>query len=183
MSGYNRNPTSKATCAFTECQNTFGKRWEGHIYCSRRCGMMANKLLRRKGPSVVRPCSNPACDKTIAVYRGLEGRKHCSRDCLEVTRSRKWKSRLDYILSDYRLTADEFHAMELRQNYLCKICGKPETAKRHARLSVDHDHRTGKVRELLCSSCNYKLGYLESDPEFCAASLAYLSKHASSDST
>lgn len=52
------------------------------------------------------------------------------------------------------------------QQGLCAICLKPERAMRNGkpqRLSVDHDHQTGKARGLLCSACNRALGLLLED--------------------
>jgi hypothetical protein len=39
---------------------------------------------------------------------------------------------------------------------------------------VDHNHTTGKVRGLLCSSCNGALGLFKDNPEVVAAALLYL---------
>lgn len=67
-------------------------------------------------------------------------------------------------LKRYSLTLVDYDRLWEQQEGLCAICGKSETTKRGEsvqRLSVDHDHRTGKVRGLLCSKCNPALGYLE----------------------
>lgn len=45
------------------------------------------------------------------------------------------------------------------QNGVCAICEVPPTAKR--RLVVDHCHKSGRVRALLCSRCNVQLGGYE----------------------
>jgi hypothetical protein len=59
---------------------------------------------------------------------------------------------------------------ELHSNR-CGICGSSDT------LYVDHDHRTGKLRGLLCPPCNSAIGQLREDPALFAAALAYLEKH------
>lgn len=71
---------------------------------------------------------------------------------------------------NYGLTPDQYSALLSRQAGVCAACRKPETAwsKRANRLkmlSVDHNHKTGKVRGLLCSACNSALGYAREDPE------------------
>lgn len=59
------------------------------------------------------------------------------------------------------LSPDEYEALLEAQGGVCAICGNPP-AKR--RLSVDHDHATGKVRGLLCFRCNRALlVYLKAD--------------------
>jgi len=65
-------------------------------------------------------------------------------------------------LKAYGITLEEYENMLKYQNGVCKICSKPETkgrGKDKATLAVDHCHDTGKVRGLLCSSCNRGLGF------------------------
>ena len=74
----------------------------------------------------------------------------------------KW----DNLRRRYGITKDTYMAMLEEQEWVCKICKKPETAKHPRtktlkRLSVDHCHTTGKVRGLLCTSCNVAVGHYE----------------------
>lgn len=78
------------------------------------------------------------------------------------------------------LSLDEYRALFDAQDGLCAACGQPET-KVHRngtviRLAVDHDHETGAVRGLLCSRCNYSLGYARDDPEVLRQLIAYLER-------
>lgn len=79
------------------------------------------------------------------------------------------------------VTGVEYDAMLAQQNGLCLICGKPETALRADGsvkvLSVDHSHRTGKVRGLLCIRCNAALGLVNDDVQTLRSMLAYLDNH------
>ena len=66
-----------------------------------------------------------------------------------------------------------------KQNNVCAICGKPETAVRLGKvlpLAVDHCHRTGGNRELLCTSCNIGIGSLCDDPELLRKAGEYVEK-------
>lgn len=59
------------------------------------------------------------------------------------------------------------------QEFKCAIClveGKP--------FHVDHNHKNGKIRALLCSNCNTALGLLHDAPETLRAAALYLEKHA-----
>jgi len=79
----------------------------------------------------------------------------------------KWK---------YDLTIENYNRMFEEQNGVCAICG--ETERVHTKLSVDHDHVTGKVRELVCSRCNSAMGFLD-DNSVKALKLAnYLKKYS-----
>lgn len=71
------------------------------------------------------------------------------------------KSHIRHMRYYYGLQHGEYDQMVEAQGGVCKICSKFHTSKRFPRLSVDHDHKTGKVRGLLCFACNSKLGWFE----------------------
>lgn len=68
----------------------------------------------------------------------------------------KDKNRNSYYLKRFGITLEEFNSLATAQNNLCKICNNPE--RTHKNLNVDHCHVTGKIRGLLCTSCNTALG-------------------------
>jgi len=68
------------------------------------------------------------------------------------------RHRFNQIKALYGLDKEEFLAMESRQNGKCAICDQYPLKKG---LHVDHDHKTGKVRGLLCSKCNLALGIFD----------------------
>jgi hypothetical protein len=76
------------------------------------------------------------------------------------------------LVKKYGITLAERDVMYNAQNGRCAICGE-----QHNVLCVDHDHSTGKIRELLCKKCNRKLGMLEYDMDRIHVMLAYLEKH------
>jgi hypothetical protein len=73
----------------------------------------------------------------------------------------------------YGITVADYDAMLASQDNGCYICGEPEL---HRALSIDHNHRTGKVRGLLCSNHNRALGLLGDDPDLLLKAHAYLVK-------
>lgn len=92
---------------------------------------------------------------------------------------RKWVK----ILSKYGMTRDQYEAMEKEQNFLCAICNRPEKAVYKGtplRLTVDHDHTTGKIRGLLCRGCNLAIGKLQEDPDIAQRAADYLRTHKES---
>lgn len=70
------------------------------------------------------------------------------------------------------ITNEDYSRMLDEQNGVCAICHSP--APERGRLAVDHNHATGKVRGLLCHSCNYGLGCFKDDPVYLEAAAAYL---------
>lgn len=69
----------------------------------------------------------------------------------------------------YGITLEDYNAMYERQGGRCAICGAAE-----GKLVVDHNHKTGKVRELLCHLCNAMIGCAREDLAIIAAAAAYL---------
>ena len=63
-----------------------------------------------------------------------------------------------------RITPEQYEAMP----QVCVICGGTE------RLRVDHSHRTGRVRGLLCDPCNKGLGFFRDDPTLLLRASDYL---------
>lgn len=77
----------------------------------------------------------------------------------------------------YGLSEDEYRAMLDRQGGGCALCGADGKVAHKEVLAVDHCHRTGKVRGLLCDSCNRGIGLLADDPEFLRVAATYLETH------
>ena len=61
------------------------------------------------------------------------------------------------IVSKYGIDLVEYNKLLVKQKHSCYICKKHKDTFRN-RLCVDHNHKTGKVRGLLCSSCNFAIG-------------------------
>lgn len=85
----------------------------------------------------------------------------------------KIKDRKKLLKRDYNLTLDEFDQMLIKQDYRCKICKRHESELSKA-LCVDHCHITGKVRGLLCLTCNTGLGSFRDSIEGLEAAIYYL---------
>ena len=81
--------------------------------------------------------------------------------------------RRSVLRSKYGLTPETYDALLETQAGACAICGC-KAGKRA--LHVDHDHRTGKVRGLLCNNCNRCLGLLKDDVAVLRSAVAYLER-------
>lgn len=82
-------------------------------------------------------------------------------------------------LKNYGLTVERYNAMYTEQDGLCLICKGKEilTFKgKIKRMAVDHNHKTGKVRGLLCNDCNLMLGYAKDDISLLISAIEYLNK-------
>lgn len=72
----------------------------------------------------------------------------------------------------YGIDLDDYHEILEGQGGRCAICGRLPSLKQS--LVVDHDHRTGDVRGLLCVRCNTVLGRFYDDPQLFLTAGRYL---------
>ena len=88
----------------------------------------------------------------------------------------KERSREAGYLNKYGITIEDFNKMLIEQDKKCLICGRTaiEAGKRRKHLSVDHCHKTGKVRGLLCIHCNTGLGAFDDNIDRLELAMVYL---------
>ena len=90
-------------------------------------------------------------------------------------------TKLDRVLrKTYGITEEDYNILALKQDNKCAICSEMETGTRRGiaikRLSVDHDHISGKVRGLLCNRCNKALGGFNDSAILLSNAINYLNK-------
>lgn len=80
---------------------------------------------------------------------------------------------------------DEYNKLLQEQDFRCAICGTDDTKGRKSGRGggvdvfyVDHDHKTGKVRGLLCNICNRTMGYVGENSSVLEEMIKYLQKHS-----
>ena len=89
-------------------------------------------------------------------------------------REKKENSRLKH---KYGIALEKYNQKWGEQKGLCAVCKKPETVMQHEvvqHLCVDHNHKTGKIRKLLCRRCNRTLGLINEDINILQAMIKYL---------
>lgn len=142
-----------------------------------KCGKVKRlEHFPKRGPRSGRPAHLPSgrgssCNKCAAVYQRERRRLNAPK---RERPDRRWARGLSSL---YDINEVNYAQLLKEQSGVCAICGKEETRKTKygqvARLSVDHCHESGRVRGLLCQSCNVKLGSL-SDPQWLTKALGYL---------
>lgn len=76
-------------------------------------------------------------------------------------------------LRKYGLTAEQYTELLRKQNERCAICGAKDAGGRGS-WHVDHCHSSGKIRDLLCHTCNVALGNFKDDPRLLVRAVSYL---------
>jgi hypothetical protein len=85
---------------------------------------------------------------------------------------------------NYDISPVEYGILFAQQNGVCAICREPgRTAYRSKDLCVDHDHKTGRVRALLCGGCNSAIGFLRESPLLARAAATYLEQQLTKEFT
>jgi hypothetical protein len=89
-----------------------------------------------------------------------------------------------YLLRRFEISMDDYNRMLEAQGGVCAICKHPETHKRNGKLkamAVDHSHKTGAIRGLLCCDCNTGIGKLKDSVNVLSNAIEYLRKHNIND--
>lgn len=81
-----------------------------------------------------------------------------------------WKWQL--VFKKYNLSKEDVQAMYLEQLGKCWIC---QISFLFSEIQIDHCHKSGKVRGLLCKHCNWLLGHAKDNPNTLARAIEYLS--------
>lgn len=77
------------------------------------------------------------------------------------------------LLGRYGITPEELDSMLTKADNKCELCSKVFSGREP---HVDHNHTTGKVRGLLCNSCNTGLGHFKEDPELLRKAISYIGR-------
>lgn len=104
-----------------------------------------------------------------------DGKSSWCKDCALVL------VRENYLKRTHGITTEQYEHMLMLQNNGCAICGKEEDTflpryNRHKMLAVDHDHKTGRIRGLLCENCNRALGLFKDDEDLLLEAINYLNQ-------
>lgn len=89
----------------------------------------------------------------------------------ETNRNWRKKNPGHHIKMTYGLSIEQWDEMMLNQGGMCAICDS------EGKLCVDHDHATGKIRQLLCKKCNTSLGLIQDSVTIAQSVVEYLKKH------
>lgn len=133
--------------------------------------VLANRRLAKSGQKECRGCS-----KVLSItdfYKIGQSRTPECRSCFKRLSPERTRA------AKYGLSLRAYKRLSDRQGGVCAIChtvgswGRQKIDPRMP-LVVDHDHKTGEVRGLLCASCNSSLGFLNDDVGLLAKAAKYL---------
>ncbi len=103
----------------------------------------------------------------------LSSMGHCLICSKERMRQFRTKHERWYLYRKYKITPEQYLKLFQDQKGACAICGIDQVAYKR-RLCVDHDHKTGTIRGLLCQTCNVMLGSGKDSPNILRKGIEYL---------
>jgi hypothetical protein len=135
---------------------------------------------RHKGGKHVwcKECANRRCRESYQKH--IEKRRERNRVTRKRTPEYFKRKRNTRMFLLYGMTEQDYDEMLISQGGVCKICkGTPtKVGNKHTsskiRFSIDHNHKTGEVRGLICGVCNVMLGHAKDSIEVLISAIEYL---------
>lgn len=131
------------------------------------------------GRRTCRPCRS--AEQIKKYWDSPEEYRSKKRGKLNKKARTEWQERnKDYqyfwhLNATYGLTKEDYTSLLESQENKCAICGQDA----QTRMVVDHCHATGKVRGLLCNSCNCGLGFFQDNVGFMQKAIEYIKSNES----
>ncbi len=149
---------------------------QGVVGACRKCEYAKKMENLAKDPEKLRKykgaCSERYFARNTEEFRRKRSEKYREK-AVEILKKTRWYA----LMRKYGLTQEQYEDMVTSQEGKCAICKRVPSGASWDKLCVDHCHKTGKIRELLCQYCNAGIGSLQDDPEVLQAALNYLKMH------
>lgn len=134
--------------------------------------------MKRKGKTTLVSCEN--CKKefeALLIKRRIGKGKFCSVKCYRTFRENnkldeKEANRLYQKKNKYGLSKEDYYNLLEKSKGKCNICDNLIT-----KPNIDHDHKTNRVRGILCHHCNVGLGNFKDSVKLLQRAINYLNKH------
>lgn len=133
---------------------------------------VSRKKSSEVGDKDIKVCRLCGVEKPISEFYFRKDSGHYRSECKECLRK----------LSSFRKTGwtpEDYEEAYIKQDGKCAICGCKLNSSRYTRFAGDHNHRTGKLRGLLCTNCNTALGLFKDSIERLEMAKRYLIEHSS----
>ena len=106
----------------------------------------------------------------------INGLEHQCKKCRKNYYTTEGRASKYMMKQKFNMTIEQYDELLEKQNGVCAICGRLNTDPQKGRFCIDHDHKTGKVRGLLCTKCNIALGDFDDNINSLAKAIKYLTQ-------
>lgn len=184
----NTTPNAYKQKLCSVCNKEF-RAYRGQKYCSPSCSRVGKNEVSRAEYNRKKDDPEYIQKRRQSYYnhRQTSGFKKTRQAWIENNRDKLSRYGLKYYYADpvrakekrekaklkqWGLSIDDYERLVKAQGGGCAICKKPCSSGR--KLAVDHDHKTGRIRGLLCSNCNLGLGKFFDNKELLRKAISYL---------
>lgn len=167
-SGHEHLPEFHYCCRV--CSTVFRASKAGnHVFCSSTCRALDLEKKKEEAKNREKPTIDNSCNECNQQFTASRKLKYCSYDCKR--RASTYVSRL----KQYGISAEEHKGMIEKAGGACEICNLKLSDP--LRLNIDHNHKTGKVRGILCGRCNSGIGQFLDNENRLINAIKYLRSH------
>lgn len=131
----------------------------------------------------MKQCRNCGQEKPLSEYHKANGKVGGDSWC-KVCRSAYRKAKYDpehkfyiRIKNVYGLSKEQYLELKDRAGGVCEICNTPFEDRHGYHMVIDHCHKTGVIRGLLCNKCNQALGLFNDSKYVLRNAIKYLEIH------
>jgi hypothetical protein len=124
--------------------------------------------------------ANPDKVRAYQARRYQNHREELKKRSNDWRKANSEKVHLAKIKRKFGITEEQYNFLRISQNDKCAICNNGGS---YQRLGVDHNHKTGQIRGLLCAQCNAGIGNLKDSIELLENSIKYLKKYDNTNKT
>lgn len=118
----------------------------------------------------------PAIERARRWQQENSERVHAKQRARRAKPEAKRRARAEHLKRKYGMTIEQYDAMLEAQGGGCFICARPP--REDISLHVDHDRSAGRVRGILCSSCNNALADFQDDPALLRKAASYVTTNS-----
>ena len=147
---------SKCSKVYPATLEYFNKDKKGRNGLRSRCKICTRLLAKQR---VKNGYKTPGREKTLHEYNNSAKGK-AAQQRYRQTKKGKALSRRAKLKYCYGMINEDYNKLFQQQRGYCAMCGKHQLELKR-RLDIDHDHKTGGIRGLLCGGCNMRLGRFE----------------------
>lgn len=138
---------------------------DGHRNDCKTCNLAAKAARYRADPG-------PAIERARRWQKENAERHNANQRRMRNSPEGRRRQRAGHLLRKFGITLRQYEEMLEAQEGGCAICGRPPRVD--VSLHIDHEHKTGQIRGLLCFSCNAALGYFADDGDRLIRAVHYL---------
>ncbi|MEE9377032.1 MAG: endonuclease domain-containing protein [Candidatus Lokiarchaeia archaeon] len=135
---------------------------------------LLKEILKKENTKKCSKCKQILPATPEYFYRRKNGKFGLDHTCKVC--KKKW-DKVYHRVKKHDVNTTQFFSMLENQNHKCDICKQTLHFYDYGGVHIDHNHKTGEIRKILCFHCNVVLGLINDNRFVLANAILYLKKH------